>query len=228
MIENRSVPPKDILPHIVYPDVSQAIAWLSKTFDFTLHYHYGDPPDGAQLHLGNAWIMVNRAPAKFVTLPHDWAHPLKASPFSSKMSNLTTSAQNPPAQKLSKNSTKRNTANSNTAWKISPAIAGSSPATPATSAPATGAPLSRDPPIASLCFLARDSATSKFPRKTSTSPRHSAQKFLTGISVRRTLPAPASTTPPAKQSVSPDNSAWIATFPDPAGNALRLYTDGLR
>jgi len=30
------------------------------------------------------------------------------------------------------------------------------------------------------------------------------------------------------QSVSPDNSAWIATFRDPAGNVLRLYTEGLR
>jgi uncharacterized glyoxalase superfamily protein PhnB len=60
MIDNRSVPPDTILPHIVYPDVTEAIAWLSKTFGFTLHYHYGNPPDGAQLHLGNAWIMVNR------------------------------------------------------------------------------------------------------------------------------------------------------------------------
>lgn len=60
MIDNRSVPPNTILPHITYPDVPQAIAWLSKTFGFVLHYHYGEPPDGAQLHLGNAWIMVNR------------------------------------------------------------------------------------------------------------------------------------------------------------------------
>jgi predicted enzyme related to lactoylglutathione lyase len=61
MLENRSVPPKDILPHIVYPDVTQAIAWLSKAFGFTEHYRYGDPPNGAQLHMGNAWIMVNQA-----------------------------------------------------------------------------------------------------------------------------------------------------------------------
>jgi len=30
------------------------------------------------------------------------------------------------------------------------------------------------------------------------------------------------------QSVSPDGSAWIATFRDPAGNVLRLYTEGSR
>jgi uncharacterized glyoxalase superfamily protein PhnB len=68
MIENRSVPPKTILPHIVYHDVAHAIAWLAKTFGFTEHYRYGDPPNGAQLHLGNAWIMVNQA-AGAATLP---------------------------------------------------------------------------------------------------------------------------------------------------------------
>ena len=61
MIENRSVPPKTILPHVVYSDIGQAIAWLAKTFGFTLHYHYGDPPAGAQLHLGDAWIMLKQA-----------------------------------------------------------------------------------------------------------------------------------------------------------------------
>jgi predicted enzyme related to lactoylglutathione lyase/uncharacterized glyoxalase superfamily protein PhnB len=63
MIENRSVPPNTILPHVVYPVVVQAVAWLTKTFGFTEHYHYGDPANGAQLHLGNAWIMVIQARA---------------------------------------------------------------------------------------------------------------------------------------------------------------------
>ena len=67
MIENRSVPPNTILPHIAYPDVTQAVAWLTKAFGFTEHYHYGDPPNGAQLHLGNAWIMVMEVRAGLVT-----------------------------------------------------------------------------------------------------------------------------------------------------------------
>jgi predicted enzyme related to lactoylglutathione lyase/uncharacterized glyoxalase superfamily protein PhnB len=63
MIENRSVPPNTILPHVVYPDIAQAIVWLTKVFGFTEHYHYGVPASGAQLYLGNAWIMVMQARA---------------------------------------------------------------------------------------------------------------------------------------------------------------------
>ncbi len=61
MLENRSVPPDAILPHVMYQDLIAAIAWLSKTFGFTEHYRYGSPPSGAQLHLCNAWIMVKQA-----------------------------------------------------------------------------------------------------------------------------------------------------------------------
>ncbi len=61
MLENRSVPPDTILPHIEYQDLAAAIAWLSKTFGFIEHYRYGVPVSGAQLHIGNAWIMVNQA-----------------------------------------------------------------------------------------------------------------------------------------------------------------------
>jgi predicted enzyme related to lactoylglutathione lyase len=60
MIENRSVPPDTILPHVFYRDVTEAVAWLSKTFGFKEHYRYGQPVSGAQVHLGNAWIMLTR------------------------------------------------------------------------------------------------------------------------------------------------------------------------
>ena len=64
MTSNRSVPTDILLPHIVYPDVAEAINWLTKTFGFTEHYRYGEPGgpvSGAQMHLGNAWIMLKRA-----------------------------------------------------------------------------------------------------------------------------------------------------------------------
>jgi len=61
MIENRSVPPDTLLPHVMYQDVDEAIAWLGKTFGFSEHYRYGAPTSGAQVHLGNAWIMLKRA-----------------------------------------------------------------------------------------------------------------------------------------------------------------------
>ncbi len=61
MLTNRSVPTNIILPHIVYRDVVAAIAWLTKTFGFVEHYRYGDPANGAQMHLGDAWIMLRQA-----------------------------------------------------------------------------------------------------------------------------------------------------------------------
>jgi uncharacterized glyoxalase superfamily protein PhnB len=63
MIKNRSVPTDTVLPHVVVQDVAEAIAWFTKVFGFSEHYRYGDPaaPSGAQIHLGNAWIMLRGA-----------------------------------------------------------------------------------------------------------------------------------------------------------------------
>ena len=67
MLTNRSVPANIILPHIVYQNVAEAIAWLTKTFGFVEHYRYGDPVSGAQLHLGEAWIMVRQGDPAYET-----------------------------------------------------------------------------------------------------------------------------------------------------------------
>ena len=61
MLKNRSVPVDTLLPHITYRHLAQAIDWLTSTFGFVEHYRYGDPVQGAQLHLGKAFIMVNSA-----------------------------------------------------------------------------------------------------------------------------------------------------------------------
>jgi len=65
MVRNRSVPTDTILPHITYQNVASAVAWLTTVFGFTEHYRHGDPRavSGAQMHLGNAWIMLNSARA---------------------------------------------------------------------------------------------------------------------------------------------------------------------
>ncbi|HEU5021817.1 MAG TPA: VOC family protein [Bryobacteraceae bacterium] len=53
-----------LLPHLVYQNLPAAIAWLCDVFGFEEHYRYGPPgkeydePQGAQLRLGDAWIMV--------------------------------------------------------------------------------------------------------------------------------------------------------------------------
>jgi uncharacterized glyoxalase superfamily protein PhnB len=64
MLENRSVPPDTILPHVSYRDVAEAIAWLTKTFGFREHYRCGDaggPIGGAQIYFGNACSMLKVA-----------------------------------------------------------------------------------------------------------------------------------------------------------------------
>jgi uncharacterized glyoxalase superfamily protein PhnB len=63
MLKNRSVPADAVLPHLTYQDVAEAVVWLTKTFGFTEHYHYGPPGQiqGAQMNLGDAWIMLNSA-----------------------------------------------------------------------------------------------------------------------------------------------------------------------
>jgi uncharacterized glyoxalase superfamily protein PhnB len=67
MMKNRSVPTDVVLPHVVYQDVGEAIAWLSSVFGFVEHYRYGEPVNGAQMHLGNAWIMVSREQERSVS-----------------------------------------------------------------------------------------------------------------------------------------------------------------
>ncbi len=62
MPKNRSVPADIVLPHITYQNVADALPWLTKAFGFSEHYRYGEPGgqiQGAQMHLGDAWIMLN-------------------------------------------------------------------------------------------------------------------------------------------------------------------------
>jgi len=61
MLKNRSVPVDTVLPHVTYTNLAQAIDWLTGTFGFVEHYRYGHLVRGAQLYLGNAFIMVNAA-----------------------------------------------------------------------------------------------------------------------------------------------------------------------
>ena len=61
-MHNRSVPTNVMLAHLSYPDVGEAAAFLVRVFGFEEHYRYGDPaaPAGAQLHHGDAWVMLSR------------------------------------------------------------------------------------------------------------------------------------------------------------------------
>ena len=61
MISNRSLPTDTVLPHVMYRNLNEAVAWLRNAFDFVEHYRYGDPIGGAQIKAGNAWIMLKQA-----------------------------------------------------------------------------------------------------------------------------------------------------------------------
>jgi uncharacterized glyoxalase superfamily protein PhnB len=61
MLTNRSVPTSILLPHLSYRNLPEAIEWLSVVFGFVEHYRYGEPVSGAQMHLGDAWIMLERS-----------------------------------------------------------------------------------------------------------------------------------------------------------------------
>jgi uncharacterized glyoxalase superfamily protein PhnB len=64
MLKNRSVPADVVLPHITYQNVAEALVWLTRVFGFTEHYRYGESGsriEGAQMHLGDAWIMLKSA-----------------------------------------------------------------------------------------------------------------------------------------------------------------------
>jgi uncharacterized glyoxalase superfamily protein PhnB len=53
-----------VLPHLVYENVSDALSWLNKIFGFIEDFRYGESGglvQGAQMHLGSAWIMLGSA-----------------------------------------------------------------------------------------------------------------------------------------------------------------------
>jgi uncharacterized glyoxalase superfamily protein PhnB len=52
VIINRSVPTDFVLPHVMYRNVVEAIAWLSNAFGFAENYRYGNPISGAQVKQG--------------------------------------------------------------------------------------------------------------------------------------------------------------------------------
>ena len=61
MVANRSVTADSVLPHITYRNVAEAATCLAAKFGFTEHYRYGPPsaPSGAQMYLGDAWVMLD-------------------------------------------------------------------------------------------------------------------------------------------------------------------------
>lgn len=60
-LKNRSVAADDVLPHILYQNLPEAIGWLARVFNFRERYRYGDGPQGAQMIAGRAAIQLRQA-----------------------------------------------------------------------------------------------------------------------------------------------------------------------
>jgi uncharacterized glyoxalase superfamily protein PhnB len=57
MKRNRSVPPSTVIPVLVYPDVREAVAWLSAAFGFVERTRIGED-HRAQLSIGEDGAMI--------------------------------------------------------------------------------------------------------------------------------------------------------------------------
>jgi uncharacterized glyoxalase superfamily protein PhnB len=58
-MNNRSVPTNTLIPHLVYRDVPEACAWLTRVFGFQESFRFGEPVSGIQMRLGDAYIMIS-------------------------------------------------------------------------------------------------------------------------------------------------------------------------
>lgn len=57
MKPSRSIPPSTVIPVLVYPDVRQAVAWLSAAFGFAERTRIGDS-HRAQMSIGEDGAMI--------------------------------------------------------------------------------------------------------------------------------------------------------------------------
>jgi uncharacterized glyoxalase superfamily protein PhnB len=107
--------------------VAAAIDWLTETFGFTEHYRYGEPGgpvSGAQMFLGNAWIMLRRARPGSAAPVQVGACTQSLTVFIEDVDSHF-QKRKPRALRSSKSCTKRSMGSGSTEWWTSPAAIGS-------------------------------------------------------------------------------------------------------
>lgn len=57
MQRNRSIPPVQVIPVLIYPDVRAAVAWLGEAFGFVEHTRIGED-HRAQLRVGDSGAVI--------------------------------------------------------------------------------------------------------------------------------------------------------------------------
>lgn len=78
MQRNRSIPPVAVIPVLVYPDVREAVAWLSAAFGFVERVRIGES-HRAQMSIGadGAMIVADAAYARRAPQPDVVTHEIK-------------------------------------------------------------------------------------------------------------------------------------------------------
>src|SRR5688572_4881425 len=56
MLQNRSMPASTVIPELAYPDIGEAVAWLSYAFGFTVRLRIGN--HRAQLDVGDGAVVI--------------------------------------------------------------------------------------------------------------------------------------------------------------------------
>ena len=101
MIKNRSAPPGTIVPWLIYPNVDEAISWLTGAFGFTERFRTPAEPDGsihhAQLAVGEGCVVLTTQPggpppstSLFIPVDDVDAHFERAREFGAKILNPPT------------------------------------------------------------------------------------------------------------------------------------------
>lgn len=61
MVANRSIPRSTVIPEIAYPDIGEAITWLTGAFGFTLRLQIAN--HRAQMNVGDGAVVLTERPA---------------------------------------------------------------------------------------------------------------------------------------------------------------------
>lgn len=68
MLANRSIPRCTVIPELAYPNINDAISWLSDAFGFTLRVRIGD--HRAQMNVGDGAVALMEGSSKQGDMAH--------------------------------------------------------------------------------------------------------------------------------------------------------------
>ena len=122
MLQNQSMPASTVIPELAYPDIGEAVAWLSYAFGFTVRLRIGN--HRAQLNVGDGAIVITEWQGLGESAR--WTSRTPSSSVSKTWTPIT-SAPCSTGQESCAHQPTTHTGNANTAPRTSPATVGTSP-----------------------------------------------------------------------------------------------------